>query len=196
MGNACCGQKVEPSKQSAFVTRLSSLNEGSNRIPQVWYEPTAIVKELTASQREERKLQEAQKLQDDIDREERDLISKVKEWREQQYETIKRNFDMASRQINEDTGAKMSHEEARIAEARRIVAEADAAIAEKIKMQEDCERVARARLMHQAEEIEANKRRKEIFQQKHLRDPLRAIDSFLDEARKKVETLLPTSASS
>jgi hypothetical protein len=154
------------------------------------------VKELTASQREERKLQEAQKLQDDIDREERDLISKVKEWREQQYETIKRNFDMASRQINEDTGAKMSHEEARIAEARRIVAEADAAIAEKIKMQEDCERVARARLMHQAEEIEANKRRKEIFQQKHLRDPLRAIDSFLDEARKKVETLLPTSASS
>jgi len=196
MGNACCGQKVEPSKKSAFVTRTSSLNEGSNRIPQVWYEPTAIVKELTASQREERKFQEAQKQQDDIDKEERDLIAKVKEWREQQYETIKRHLDMASRQINEDTGSKMSHEEARITEARRIVAEADAAIAEKIKIQEECERVARARLIHQAEEIEANKRRKEIFQQKHLRDPLRVIDSFLEEARKKVEALLPTSTSS
>jgi hypothetical protein len=196
MGNACCGQKVEPSKKSAFVTRTSSLNEGSNRIPQVWYEPTAIVKELTASQREERKFQEAQKQQDDIDKEERDLIAKVEEWREQQYETIKRHLDMASRQINEDTGSKMSHEEARITEARRIVAEADAAIAEKIKIQEECERVARARLIHQAEEIEANKRRKEIFQQKHLRDPLRVIDSFLEEARKKVEALLPTSTSS
>jgi hypothetical protein len=196
MGNACCGQKVEPSKKSAFVTRTSSLNEGSNRIPQVWYEPTAIVKELTASQREERKFQEAQKQQDDIDKEERDLIAKVKEWREQQYETIKRHLDMASRQINEDTGSKMSHEEARITEARRIVAEADAAIAEKIKIQEECERVARARLIHQAEEIEANKRRKEIFQQKHLRDPLRVIDSFLEEARKKVEALLPTLTSS
>jgi hypothetical protein len=196
MGNACCGQKVEPSKKSAFVTRTSSLNEGSNRIPQVWYEPTAIVKELTASQREERKFQEAQKQQDDIDKEERDLIAKVEEWREQQYETIKRHLDIASRQINEDTGSKMSHEEARITEARRIVAEADAAIAEKIKIQEECERVARARLIHQAEEIEANKRRKEIFQQKHLRDPLRVIDSFLEEARKKVEALLPTSTSS
>ena len=196
MGNACCGQKVEPSKKSAFVTRTSSLNEGSNRIPQVWYEPTAIMKELTASQREERKFQEAQKQQDDIDKEERDLIAKVEEWREQQYETIKRHLDMASRQINEDTGSKMSHEEARITEARRIVAEADAAIAEKIKIQEECERVARARLIHQAEEIEANKRRKEIFQQKHLRDPLRVIDSFLEEARKKVEALLPTSTSS
>ena len=196
MGNACCGQKVEPSKKSAFVTRTSSLNEGSNRIPQVWYEPTAIVKELTASQREERKFQEAQKQQDDIDKEERDLIAKVEEWREQQYETIKRHLDIASRQINEDTGSKMSHEEARITEARRIVAEADAAIAEKIKIQEECERVARARLIHQAEEIEANKRRKEIFQQKHLRDPLRVIDSFLEEARKKVEALLPTLTSS
>lgn len=196
MGNFCCGQKVEHSKNSAFVTRTSSLNEGSNRIPQIWYEPTAIVKELTASQLKERTLQETQKQQDDIDKEEQDLIAKVEEWREQQYQTIKRHLDLAARQINGVAEAKMSDEEARIAEARRIVAEADAAIAEKIKMQEECERVAKARLLHQAEEIEANKRRMEVFQQKHQRDPLRAIDSYLEDARKKVEALLPTSSSS
>ena len=74
------------------------------------------------------------------------------------------------------------------------MAEADAAIAAKLKQQEECERVARARLSQQAEEIEANKRRMEIFQQKHKRDPIRVIDSFLEEARKKVDALLPSSS--
>ncbi len=49
---------------------------------------------------------------------------------------------MAARQISEDYESKISYEEASIAEARRIVTEADAAIAAKLKEQEECERLA------------------------------------------------------
>ncbi len=119
-------------------------------------------------------------------------MAKVQEWHEQQYETIKKHLDMAARQISEDYESKISYEEAWIAEARRIVAEADAAIAAKLKEQEECERLAWARLTHQAEEIEANKWRMEIFEQQLKRGPIHVIDNFLEEAWKKVEALLPT----
>ena len=190
MGNNCCKGKVEPTKKPAFVAGgSSSIKDNLGRLPRVWYEPT---EEISASMIEQQKHQEAQKILEELDRVDDDQIAKIKEWREQQNNIIKKYQDLAAKAEAEQVGAKVSDEEAKIAEARRIVAEADAAIALRIKEKEESERVARARAIYEAEQLEATKKRNAAMSKKQERDPSHTIDEILLEARKKVEALLPS----
>ncbi len=97
---------------------------------------------------------------------------------------------MATMQISEDSEWKFLYEDARIAEARKIVAEADAAISAKALRSLVCEWVAHKTNVPSWRNCTQWKMNGDIS----TKDPICFTDSFLEEERKKGEAVLLSSS--